>query len=71
MYIYSARKIVPSVLPFLKHDEQVVHDQFKVFLLCLWSRRVYYRIYDTLITLKEYTVLGPILLMVHILQDCL
>lgn len=29
-YLYAGRKIIPDIMPFLKHDDGVSHEQFKV-----------------------------------------
>lgn len=43
-YLYAGRKILPDILPFLKSDNGVSHEQFKViipsevrFLLGVWT----------------------------------
>lgn len=30
-YLYAGRKILPDIMPFLKHEDGVSHEQFKVF----------------------------------------
>ena len=29
-YLYAGRKILPDIMPFLKHEDGISHEQFKV-----------------------------------------
>ena len=32
-YLYAGRKLLPDIVPFLKSDDGILHEQFKVIII--------------------------------------
>ncbi len=50
-YLYAGRNILPDIMPFLKHEDGVSHEQFKVINKC--------RLYHEVEVSTRFTHRGP------------